>query len=233
MTACAILAAVLVLTGAADYRAAAQDYVAALSKLRTRAPSSSIEDVYASGVRLGELLSSGTVMESMTKEQFDALRQQLPGFLLNRDEVLIAEPEPSYFLELAQRYGTPSDRAFFTLLGRIRPDSVWPVYVEQQTDYSGCTRFGQGALVDSYRRWREFRRRFPRAYVQFVARGLSDIEEHVAQSTCACGDADGTARELVEFAAAFPDSPAAPMAAARARSIREGHSAFRFGCVSG
>ena len=229
----AIAIAGCLLAAESDYRVLAREYLTRVSRLESRLPGGSIEDTYAAGVRLCQLLSSGTVMEAMKEDEFEALRKQLPGLVLNRDEVLIAEPEPSYFLDLAQRYGGPKDRAFFTLLGRIHPDSVWPVYIEQQTDYSGCTRFGQGAVVDSYRRWRHFRNEFPRAYVRFVARGLSDIDDHVSQSTCACGDAESTARELGEFAASFPDSPAAGAAAARARAIREHRSPIRFHCVSG
>src|SRR5262249_44221032 len=133
---------------ASDYRALVEEYVSALSRLTTGAQAISVEAVYARAERLGALLSSGTVMESMRKDEFESLRAQLPGFRLNRDEVLIAKPDPAYFLDLARRYGGPADRAFFDVVTYVHPEGVWPVYVDQQTDYSGCTRFGQRALVN-------------------------------------------------------------------------------------
>lgn len=229
----AIIAVGLVLMQAQDYRAAMRAYDEALSRLTSHAPGESLEEVYARAIRLSDALTSGTTLESMTASEFEALRTKSPGLTLNREEVLIAEPRAPYFLDLAQKFGDPVDRAFFTVLDHIRPDGAWPIYIDQQTDYSGCTRFGRGALVDSYRRWRRFKSQFPRAYVPFVARGLADIEEHVALSTCACGDGQETARELDEFAAAFPDSAASAAAAARSRAIHNHMSAIRFKCVSG
>lgn len=229
----AIVVAGIVSAEPSGYRAAAQEYVAALKRLTSRA-SDSVEDVYSRGVRLGEaLLSPPSALESMPEAEFQALRNELPGLMLNREEVLIAVPEPSYFLDLAKRYGRPVDRAFFALHSRSRPDGVWPVYIQRQTDYGGCTLFGQGKLVDSYRGWRHFRSEFPRAYARFVAQALADIEEQVTQSTCACGDADSVSRELAEFAGAFPESAVAAAAAARARAVREHRSTIRFNCVSG
>jgi hypothetical protein len=230
----AIVFAGVVWAEPSGYRAAAHEYVAALKRLTCHAPDTSVEDVYERAARLGEaLLSPPSALESMPEVELQALRKQLPGFILNRDEALIAGPEPSYFLDLAKRFGQPSDRGFFVLQSRSRPDGVWPVYIEQQTDYSGCTLFGQGKLVDSYRSWRHFRSEFPRTYARFVTRALADIEEQVAQSTCACGDPDSVSRELAEFAAAFPESAGAAAAASRARAIREHRSTIRFNCLSG
>lgn len=217
-----------------DYRGAAREYVAALDRLTSHAPDTSVEDVYSRAARLAEaLLSPPAALEAMPEVELEALRRQLPGVNLNREEVLIAGPEPSYFSDLAKRYGQPVDRGFFVLHSRTRPDGVWPVYMQQQTDHSGCTRFGQGKLIDSYRSWRHFRSEFPRAYGRFVTQALADIEEQVARSTCACGDADSVSRELAEFAAAFPESAVAAAAASRARAARESRSTIRFNCRSG
>jgi hypothetical protein len=228
----AIVVAAVVSAEPSGHRAAAQEYVAALKRLTSHAPDTSVEDVYSRAVRLGEALLS-SAFEWMPEVEFEALRKELPGFMLNREEALIAGPEPSYFLDLAKRYGRPVDRAFFALLSRSRPDGVWPAYIEQQTDYSGCTLFGEGKLVDSYRSWRHFRSEFPGAYARFVTQALADIEDQVAQSTCACGDADSVARELAAFVGAFPESAVAAAAASRARAVREHRSTIRFNCVSG
>jgi hypothetical protein len=234
VTMLALVVAGVVSAEPSGYRAATQDYVAALNRLTSHAPDTSLEDVYSRAARLGEaLLSPPSALESMPEVEFQALRKQLPGFILNREEVLIAQPEPSYFLDLAKRYGQPVDRAFFGLQSRGRPDGVWPVYMQQQTAYSGCTLFGQGKLVDSYRGWRHFRSEFHQAYDRFVTQALADIEEQVARSTCACGDPDSVSTELAEFAAAFPESAVAGAAASRARAVREHRSTIRFNCLSG
>ena len=234
VTLLAVVVAGVVSAEPPGYRGAAQEYVAALNRLTSHAPGTSVEDVYARAARLGEaLLSPPSALESMPEIEFQALRRQLPGLILNREEVLIAGPEPSYFLDLANRRGQPVDRGFFVLQSRSRPDGVWPAYMQQQTDYSGCTLFGQGRLVDSYRSWLHFRSEFPRAYGGFVTRALADIEEQVARSTCACGDADSVSRELAAFAAAFPESAVATAAASRARAVREHRSTIRFNCLSG
>jgi hypothetical protein len=230
----AIVTAGVVSAEPPGYRGPAQEYVAALHRLTSHAPDTSVEDVYSRAARLGEaLLSPPSVLESMPDVEFQALRRQLPGFILNREEGLIVEPDPSYFLDLAKRHGRPVDRSFFVLQSRSRPDGVWPVFMQRQTDSSGCTLFGQGKLVDSYRSWRHFGSEFPRAYARPVTRALAEVEEQVAQSTCACGDADSVSRELAEFAAAFPESPVATAAASRARAVRESRSPIRFNCLSG
>jgi hypothetical protein len=233
MLAAAIIAVGLMSMEAQDYHAAMHEYEEKLARVKSHARHASLEDVYAAAVRLGEAIAAGTTLESMPASEFDALQTKLPGLILNREEALIAEPRPSYFADLAQKFGGPEDRAFFAVLSHIRPDGAWAIYVEQQTDYSGCTRFGGGSLVDSYRQWRRFRSRFPRAYAPFVARGLADVEEQVTESSCACGSAEETARGLDEFAAAFPDSRASAAASHRSRAILRHQSAIRFRCVSG
>jgi hypothetical protein len=234
VTMLAIVVAGVVSAETSDYRGAAQEYLASLNRLLSHAPDTSVEDVYSRAALLGEaLLYPPSALESMPEVEFQALRRQMPGFILNREEVLIAGPEPSYFLDLAGRHGRPVDRRFFIVQSHGRPDGVWPVYMQQQTDHSGCTLFGQGKLVASYRSWRDFRSEFPRAYARFVTQALADIEEQVARSTCACGDADSVSRELTDFATAFPESAVAAAAASRARAAREYRSPIRFKCLSG
>jgi hypothetical protein len=108
-----------------------------------------------------------------------------------------------------------------------------PKYIEMQTDYTGCTLFGGGKLVRSYRRWLEFRDHYPAPYRRFVAKALSAIEEEMDQGACACGEGDRMAEELSECARSFPKSVAAEPAAVRARAIRTGTSSIRFKCETG
>lgn len=217
-----------------DPKAAAQTYRAALAGLSSGPPRRSLEDLYVLAVRVEKAWRASRVsLESMPEEEFKVLGEQLPGFVLNREEVIVVHPKPSYFLDLAEGHGTPADRSFFTALGETYPENLWPLYIAQQTDYSGCTLFGQGLLVHTYRKWSRFRKDYPRDYVTFATGVLTDIEERVTHNDCPCGDAGSVSRELDEFARAFPKSSAAALAADRAKAVRERRSTIRFNCTSG
>ena len=138
----------------------------------------------------------------------------------------------SLFSELSSEYGGLVDRSFFELFSKTYPDSVWPVYLTQQTDYSGCTEFGEGHLVRSYREWSRFRTSHPLRYQREVKRIIDQIQEQIV-STCACGDRDSVLRELREFAAAFPKSPVHQAVKDRIKELEEGSSDVRFQCISG
>ncbi len=214
-----------------------EDYRAALREVQARGGTGSLEPVFSRALRVSEtLLRVGgdglTVLESLSEADFTRLVGDLPGLLVNRDEVVYVKPDPAYFLRLAERYGAHEDRAFFRAYRRTLPSGVWPAYIEPQTDYSGCTAFGRGELVATYRLWREFGRSFSHSYAATVARLMQDIEESV-QSTCACGDAASVERELRDFLAAFPTSPVASAVRQRVLELREKRSPIRFSCVSG
>jgi len=219
-------------------RSAIEDYRAALRDAEARRPPASLEPVFARALRVGEALlhvrgDGRAAIESLPAADFARLVGELPGLIVNRDETVYVKPDPAYFLRLAQRHGTPADRAFFEAYHRTLPDGVWPAYVKPQTDYSGCTAFGQGELVATYRVWREFARAFPGSYGVTVARLVRDVEVSVAQSTCACGDAASVERELHEFLTTFPGSPVSTAIAQRLRELRARRSAIRFVCLSG
>jgi hypothetical protein len=173
-----------------------------------------------------------TVLEDLTDVQFTRL-QQLPGAIVNRDEVLLVEPNPDYFTRLATARGDRADRAFASALKATYPESVWPVYSEQQTDIGGCTRFGSLDLVKIYRGWSDFQRRFPGRYVARADKEIDAVTERFTQSTCACGDLLAVERELQEFLRAFPLSSAAGTIERRLQALRTGRSNVRPHCTAG
>jgi hypothetical protein len=118
------------------------------------------------------------------EEEFRPLAR-LPGAIVSRDEVVLVEPDPDYFVRLAASRGDRADRAFASALKRTYPQSVWPVYNERQTDYSGCTRFGSLTLVDAYRVWTAFQHTFPGRYVDPVAKDVDAVVRELTTSTCA------------------------------------------------
>lgn len=171
-------------------------------------------------------------LESLPEREFQTLKE-LPGALINRDETVFVEPDPDYFVKLAAARGDAADRAFFSALKATHPESVWPVYVEQQTDYSGCIRFGSMSLVETYGVWASFQRRFGGRYAAGTLKEIDAVLEALTTATCACRDAASVERELQRFQRDFPLSPARAAIDRRLQAIRDGRSDIRPSCVSG
>jgi hypothetical protein len=68
----------------------------------------------------------------------------MKGFVVNREETVFVQPDTNFWVTLAGSKGQNADQQFFQLQKKTYPDSVWPAYVQQQTDYSGCTDFQDG-----------------------------------------------------------------------------------------
>jgi hypothetical protein len=154
------------------------------------------------------------------------------GLVISTEEALYALPDPRFFAELARKKGRPVDRAFFDLLIATRPDGVWPVYIEQQTDVTGCTRLDLPALPSLYERWLEFRRRPLAAYRAAAADELADMERFVL-SDCACGSREAALAGLEAFVKALPGAPITAKVMARLEDLRAGRAELRAECHSG
>ena len=161
------------------------------------------------------------------------LKRELPSALINREEVVFVEPDPAYFAKLAAARGDSADRAFFAALKATYPEPVWPVYIEQQTDYSGCTRFGSMSLVDTYHAWAQFQRGFHDRYVAAAKHEVDKVIEHLTESTCACGTKASVEQELERFLESVPASPARAKVDQRLGAVLAGRSDVRTSCVSG
>ena len=174
---------------------------------------------------------TNSVLESLPETEFAVLKK-LPGVLVTRMEVLVVSPDAEYFVALAARAGDQADRRFAGTLAATY-DGYWPVYIRRQTDYSGCTAFGEGQLLDVYLAWSAMERDFPGRYVAVVARERDAVASEITRSTCACGDAASIVGGLERIASAL--TLADPILAAvdeRLADLREGGSNIRFGCIS-
>jgi hypothetical protein len=221
--------------------AAADEYIAAHHRLERR--EISVQQLFQAATRLHDKLlarrgNEPTLLERLDPQAYVALERRLGahGIVVNQEEIVFAAVEPAFFLDLARKYGDASDREFFeTYVLMYPPDTgyVWPAYVEQQTDLSGCTSFAPHKLVDLYGRWKLYRSRFPGDYQQVVAASIQDIEFQLGAATCACEDREIVAAELETFLARFPQDRIASQVAARLRAIEAGRSTTRFHCLSG
>ncbi len=173
-----------------------------------------------------------SVLESLSEQEFTALGRELVGLVVNREEVVFVAPDVVFFRRLAAR-GDRADRAFFAALSSTYPQSVRPVYVEQQTDYSGCTRYGSGTLVSTYFTWDAVRRQYPKRYEAATGSHLDAIVEELTESTCACSDRASVERELTEFRRRAGASDVRTRVEARLTAVLSDRANIRFTCTSG
>jgi len=218
-------------------QAAVDLYRAAIASAQSGASSGGIEAAFSALVAMREVLTQTrgghNVLESLPDEEFQRLRRDLPGAILNRDEVVFVEPNPDYFTTLAAAHGDAADRAFFSAFKATYPESVWPLYVERQTDFGGCTRFGSMTLVETYRTWIDFQSRFRGRYAAAAQKETDAVIDQLTTSTCACGDLGSVERELQQFRQTFPTSPARAKVDQRLQALRARSSSIRTSCVAG
>ncbi|HXH94655.1 MAG TPA: hypothetical protein VNN25_23975 [Thermoanaerobaculia bacterium] len=214
-----------------------QAYGEALSALESRKPGATVGKLFdaALAVRSSLLREAGneSLIEGLSDVAFKSLTHRLPGIILNREEVLLAEPDPKFFLSLARRRGSAADVEFFQNYAATRPDGVWKSYTDQQTDVTGCTNFANGELVKRYGGWLAFQSTYPHAYSSVVREELAAIESEVSESTCACSTRTEVLRELERFARMFPEAAVTARVRNRIRAIRALSSSIRFNCQSG
>jgi len=219
-------------------QAAIEAYRSAITSAKSAILPRGIETAFSTLTSLRETLlrvkdDRNTVLESLSEAELLNLERDLPGVMLSREEVVYVEPDVAYFERLATTNGDEADRAFFLALKATYQGTVWPVYIEQQTDYSGCTRFGSMSLVDVYRVWSEFRGKYPDRYTAQAKTEAGHVLEELTTSTCACGDVAEIVQELKRFRARFPTSPVRSKIDARLEALRTHRSNIRTYCRSG
>jgi hypothetical protein len=214
---------------------AVSHYASVRSNLTRRRGRESVERLFSAARELKAALLRGhgdeVVIEQLTAHQFEDVVARVNGVIVNREELLVVEPDAQLFLTLARTYGTRADTAFAEAYAATYPDSLWPSYVSQVTDVTACTEFGTGELVARYRQWLSFRSQYAHVYRDEALAQLRRIEDEVAGSDCACGSAADVLAELEEFAVAFPDAPIAEAVKGRLAAVRGRQSPIRFGCL--
>ena len=225
-----VFALLLAQLSASD-RAALEQYRSAIKSAESGASPRAVEAAFAAIGPVNQGLTQK--LESLSGDEFKRLGQELPGLLVNREEIVFIKPDVAYFSKLAASRGDDADRAFFAALKATYPESVWPAYVEQQTDYAGCTRFGSMSLVETYRVWSEFQRKYPDRYRAAANEEASAVLGELSGSTCACGDAAAIERELDQFLRAFPASSARARVEERLQALRDRRSDIRTSCIAG
>lgn len=220
-------------------RDAVDAHRAAIIAAESEASPNAVESAFASVETLRAVLlareadGKRSVIETLSEAEFAAL-EQLPSVFVQRVEVLVVRPEPRFFVALAERAGDRADRRFAAALAATYPNAKWPVYIQPQTDYSGCTAFGEGSLRGAYVTWSELVREFPGRYELAVAQERDRVWEEIAESTCACGDEATVIGELLGIVRTLsPNDPILPAVRERLAAVEAGRSDIRFDCRSG
>lgn len=213
-------------------------YISAVQSARSGSEAQALEKAFSSVKALRRELiekqgSNGNILETLSQEDYEQLSNALPCVILNREETLYVLPNVNCFAQIAEASGSPVDKAFFSAHSATYPSGVWPVYIEQQTDYSGCTRFGEMVLVNTYKIWDDFLKQHPGRYTMYVKDQISEVERNLSYSTCACGDLNSVRSELEAFSKRYPNSNAKSDIAQRLNELGAGKTEIRANCISG
>jgi hypothetical protein len=174
-----------------------------------------------------------TVLESLSDDEFQRLVRELPGIHLNRREVITVDPDPDLFVKLARAHGDAADRRFFAAFHATHPHGGGAIYLEFRSDWGACRLYGSGHLVETYRRWTQFRRAFPKRYAAAVNAELKRVADEFVEPQCACGDIASVKRELRGFLGAFPSSPLRGQIGRQLQELQAGRSHVRTDCTPG
>ena len=214
---------------------ALEAYATAVDDLLESRGKQPIEPVFEAGMKAAPQVQA--ILPDLSEEQYQQVQREMKGFIVVRGEhqTTIVRPSVDYFRSLARKQGTKADRDFFANYQRTEPDGngPFPAYIQQQTDESGCTRFGGKLMVDLYRAWLTFRTTYPDAYATEAQGEIDSLESELRSGICACEDAGKTTAGLQAFVDAFPDLPITPKIRSRIAQIRSGKSSFRFNCRAG
>jgi hypothetical protein len=159
-------------------------------------------------------------VEGLSEAEIDSLQTELRGINLVLGDYVFTYADTGFFLKVAESHGLPADIAFLKVYaGRdLGSESV-----------QDCVHFGTTLIVDQHGAWVEYRARYPRDYVRFVAEEAQSVIGEL-MGTCACADSSSVETELDQFIRRFPDDPIAPQVRARLASVRNGSSGITFNC---
>jgi hypothetical protein len=209
---------------------AIENYRAAISAAEAARPGA-LERAYAALREVSDTVQPD--LERLTPDAYALVTRQLRGAIVNRTGTVFIQADTAFYAQLAGTRGDAADKGFFTALRATYPNSVWPIYVQQMTEHSGCTRFGSLSLVESYATWTQFTRRFPARYREAANDEIEALHELLTDGTCACGTVADVQRELMTFNTRFTMSPIRGEIDARLGDIRRGQSGVRESCRPG
>jgi hypothetical protein len=199
-----------------------------------------VGDLYVEGLALGEKLQefrgSGQPipLEALSEEDYDFVQQHMKGFFVFREEIVGVEPRMTFFKALAARKGSQEDVDFFNLMTEVYGDGIWPAYVEQQTDYSGCGSYGDGARTRIYLGAVKLKAPVNNAYREQIDGMIKGLKESlITDGLCVCGGADSVIKELTLFIEKAPNANFIEDVKQLLAKVKAGKSKMGFFCHTG
>jgi hypothetical protein len=193
-----------------------------------------VDTLYTVGLRAAaDLAGRNGVISDLSDADYDTVVVRMTGFLVNRNEVEYAQPDPAFFLARAKQQSDTASIEFFDAYHTAVPQGILPIYFEPMTDYSGCIKFGSLALVESYGLWTTYRAAYPKRYATQSRDFLKRIETIITVGDCACGDKESVLKELNAFVVAFPAAPITDRVRQRIAAVESDQSHIRYRCSPG
>jgi hypothetical protein len=186
------------------------------------------ESAFSSGLVAAQDLER--ILEKLSDSEISIAQKAMRGFYLNREEFVAVVPEPEFFKALVRKSKIGADRDFIDMYFRTKPDGLWDIYIEQQTDITGCTQFN-GTLTQAYKDWAAFRKKHPDAYAAHVTSALNGVVAALINAGCICGDKAGFKKELQEFP--LDELSTEEKDKIRARLAPNADRQLHFSCMSG
>lgn len=207
------------------------EYRRELSNIEASHKTASLEALLQQGNNLASELKK--IIEQLSDSDYSTIEKNLKGYIVNREEVILVEPDTRFFSKLADKIGTIQDRLYFNFMLKVMPDGYWPVYIIRQTDVGGCTDFGKGTLSSLYREGSGLLPKLSGYYQKQITRITTDIADQLTSSTCACGKIDSAKKEFKIFQETNPKAPITESVSARMKSIQRGDPPIRENCIGG
>jgi hypothetical protein len=164
-------------------------------------------------------------------EQFEQLKTLLKGWILERGEVLLVEPDPQFWRKFSIKRGQKVDQEFFDLLVRTRPDPAHPVYIKQQSSGEHCTIFGDLKMTHLFQDWFFFKKRNGQAYRPYVQEEMDQISAQLLHASCVCGEAPSVLAEYRGFIKAFPHADVSGMLRGRLADLQSNRLVLQYRCL--
>jgi hypothetical protein len=209
----------------------AGEYNRELSRIEASGKTASLETLLLQGDKLAAEMKQ--VIERLSEADYAFVAKNMKGYIVNREEVILVEPDTRFFSTLAGKIGTAQDRLYFNFMLKVMPDGYWPVYMMQQTDVGGCIDFGKASLSTLYKEGTGILPKLTGYYRQQLDGTIEDIADQLIGGTCACGTIASVKRELQTFLEMNPKAPIAERVRARMEALQRGDHAIRENCIGG
>jgi hypothetical protein len=202
-----------------------------VDQIELSAKKTSLQELIQEGTAIADKLRP--VIEKLSEADYEVVEKNMKGFTVNRDEVIVIEPNMAFFIDLAKKQGTDTDNMYFQFRREWMPVGFWPVYINLQTDVGGCTRFGEGYLANLYKKGNSLLPKMSGYYAKETEEILKAVSYQITNGTCACADQQSVIKELTLFLELNPKSVITKMVENRLEEVKQQRSVMQYQCVGG